>query len=88
MESLTTIWYYNTSVQKWIRSKDVATSLAPVKLAELPPGLSSITDEIAYGWVTSRHHFVKTGGQRMFNNQLLLKNVTACSRYEAPCQKA
>lgn len=35
MENLTTIWYYNESVQKWIRSKDVVISSAKDKLADL-----------------------------------------------------
>lgn len=35
MEELTTIWYYNDTICKWLRVKDTVVSTASVKLAEL-----------------------------------------------------
>lgn len=35
MEALTTIWYFNESMNKWLRVKDIAISIADAKLAEL-----------------------------------------------------
>jgi len=35
MEALTTIWYFNDTISKWLRVKDTVISTSDTKLAEL-----------------------------------------------------
>jgi F420-0:gamma-glutamyl ligase len=56
MEALTTIWYFNDTISKWLRVKDTVISTAETRLAELKSADPSKFFQISNKHPTKKPH--------------------------------